>query len=293
MESDHVDQSTVERYRKRLFGLAYRMLSSAAEAEDIVQETFLRWHQADKRSIRNAEGWLVSVATRLSIDRLRAFSRTRKDYAGPWLPEPLVSELPPPDRNVEIRSDLSVAFLVLLERLGAEERAAFLLHEVFDVGYDETAEVLGKSETACRQMVHRARQRVRSEQKRFTATPADRVTLLRKFTTALEARNEKALLALFAADATWTADGGGRTPAAPRPIVGADRVVKLVLGLQRTFERKGAIIELVGVNDEAGLRISLDGTTTAVLAVKTDGARILDVYVVVNPQKLKSRIAPI
>jgi RNA polymerase sigma-70 factor (ECF subfamily) len=166
-----------EPVRGRLFGLAYRMLGSRAEAEDVVQEAYVRWHQSDRDVIRNAEAWLVTTATRLAIDRLRALKTEREAYTGPWLPEPIMQNTPPsPDTHLELASDLSLAFLVLLERLGPEERAAFLLHEVFDFGYPEIASVLDKSEDASRQIVHRARTRVRSARKRFDVTKLRRRT---------------------------------------------------------------------------------------------------------------------
>jgi RNA polymerase sigma-70 factor (ECF subfamily) len=286
MASYAVSDLRFESQRGRLFGIAYRMLGSRAEAEDIVQEAYVRWHQAEQDSIRNAEAWLVTTATRLAIDRLRALKTERETYVGPWLPEPLMSEAPPPDRNVEIASDLSIAFLVLLERLAPEERAAFLLHDVFDCGYGEIAEVLSKSEGACRQVVHRARERVRKEQKRFPATEAAKARLLKQFVAAVEARDEKSLLALFAPDASWTADGGGRTPASPRPIIGAERIVRLVLGLQARLYRDQASFHLALVNGETGLCVRVNGRVTGVLAVESDGERIQEVFVVVNPDKL-------
>ncbi|MCW5980616.1 MAG: RNA polymerase sigma-70 factor [Bryobacteraceae bacterium] len=275
-----------ESQRGRLFGLAYRMLGSRADAEDIVQDTYLRWRQAERESIRNPEAWLVTAATRLSIDRLRAAKKVRETYSSPWLPEPLISEMPSPDRDAELASDLSIAFLTLLERLAPEERAAFLLHEAFDCGYDEIAGILGKTTAACRQIVHRARERVRSDQRRFRATDSAKERLLRQFTAAVEARDEKALLALFAPDATWAADGGGRVPAAPRPIVGAERIVRLVLGLQQRFYRDSSSFQMARINGEAGLCVRLDGRLIGTLSVETDGERILNVYVVVNPEKL-------
>ncbi len=278
--------SPFESVRGRLFGLAYRMLGSRAEAEDVVQEAYVRWHQSDRSAIRNSEAWLVTTATHLAIDRLRAISAERKAYSGPWLPEPLVSAAPPPDRQIDLASDLSIAFLLLLERLGPEERAAFLLHEVFDRGYDEIAEALEKSEAACRQIVHRARQRIRSDAPRFHATAADKARLLRQFTQAIEARDEQTLLALFAPEATWTADGGGRVPASPYPIVGAARIVKLVIGLQERVFRNRATFHLALVNGEPGLCVRVDGEVIGVMAVECDNERIHAVYGVVNPDKL-------
>jgi RNA polymerase sigma-70 factor (ECF subfamily) len=279
--------SAFEPNRARLFGIAYRMLGSRAEAEDLVQDAYVRWHQSDRESIRNSEAWLVTTATRLAIDRLRALKTEREAYVGPWLPEPMMRDTPPPpDRHLELASDLSIAFLVLLERLGPEERAAFLLHEVFDFDYREIATVLEKSEDACRQIVHRARTRVRSERKRFEVTEAAKVNLLRKFTAAVNAADQKTLLALFAPDATWTADGGGRAAAAPRPIVGAKQIATLVLGFRERLLSDTTTMELIDVNGETGLCVRTEGRVTAVLSILTDGERIHAVYAVVNPDKL-------
>lgn len=277
-----------ESLRSRLFGIAYRMLGSRAESEDVVQEAYVRWHQTAQETIQNPEAWLVTTATRLAIDRLRVLKTEREFYKGPWLPEPLVSQAPPPDRDVELASDLSIAFLLLLERLAPEERAAFLLHDVFDSEYAVIAEILGKSEAACRQMIHRARERVRGEQKRFAATDAAKLRLLKQFSAAAEARDESALLALFAPDAAWTADGGGRTPASPRPILGAERIVRLVIGLQTRIYRDRATYHLVSVNGEPGLCIRIDGHLTAVLAIESDAQQIHNVYVVLNPEKISA-----
>src|SRR5262245_34303734 len=208
--------ATFEALRGRLFGLAYRMLGSRADAEDVVQDTYLRWHGIAHDKIENSEAWLVTTATRLAIDRLRRLKTERDAYVGPWLPEPIVTE-GPPDRHLDLADDLSMAFLMLLERLAPEERAAFLLHDVFDVGYGEIASVIDRSEPACRQVVHRARERVRGDRARFDVTESAKATLFSKFTAALEARDEQALLALFSPDATWTADGGGKTAAPVGP----------------------------------------------------------------------------
>jgi RNA polymerase sigma-70 factor (ECF subfamily) len=274
-----------EALRGRLFGLAYRMLGSRADAEDIVQEAYVRWHEVAHDRIENAEAWLVTTTSRLAIDRLRRLKTEREAYVGQWLPEPIVAQ-PPPDRDLDLASDLSIAFLTLLERLAPDERAAFLLHDVFDVGYGEIASVLERSEAACRQIVHRARQRVRGDRKRFEATESAKATLLQRFMTAMEARDEQALLALFAPDATWTADGGGKAGAAPLPIVGADRIARLVLGLREKFWAVNRTVEVATVNGETGLCIRDGHRLTATLSIATDGERILDVYAVVNPDKL-------
>jgi RNA polymerase sigma-70 factor (ECF subfamily) len=274
-----------ETRRGRLFGLAYRMLGSRADAEDIVQEAYIRWHEVPHGSIESAEGWLVTTTARLAIDRLRRLKTEREAYVGPWLPDPIVSEAAP-DRHLELAADLSIAFLTVLERLAPEERAAFLLHDVFDVGYAEIAKVIERSETACRQVVHRARTRVRGDKKRFDVSESAKAALLRKFMAAVEARDEQALLELFAPDATWTADGGGKTAAAPRPIVGNDRLARLVIGLREKFWAPNRTLGLATVNGETGLCIRDGDRLTATMSIDTDGQRILAVYAVVNPDKL-------
>jgi RNA polymerase sigma-70 factor (ECF subfamily) len=286
MARDATDE--FETHRSRLFGVAYRMLGSRAEAEDVVQEAYLRWHRADQAEIRNPEAWLVTTATRLSIDRLRALKAQREAYVGPWLPEPILGrQLPAPDRDVELASDLSVAFVVLLERLAPEERAAFLLHDVFDCGYAEIARTLDKSEASCRQVIHRARERVRSERRRFQASETARVRLLRRFLAAAEARDERALLELFAPDATWTADGGGRVPAGRKAILGRERIVRLVLGLETHVYRDRVVTRhLAAVNGQTGFLTWMGRRLFSATSIATDGERILAVYNVLNPEKL-------
>jgi RNA polymerase sigma-70 factor (ECF subfamily) len=279
--------ATFEALRGRLFGLAYRMLGSRADAEDIVQETYVRWHQAAQDHIESPEAWLVTAASRLAIDRLRRLKTEREAYVGQWLPEPIVTHAPP-DRDLDLAADLSIAFLTLLERLAPEERAAFLLHDVFDVGYREIASVIERSEAACRQVVHRARERVRGDRKRFDVTEPVKVELLQKFMAAIEARDEQAVLALFAPDATWTADGGGKTAAALQPIVGAGRIARLVIGLREKFWAANRALEVATVNGETGLCIRDGDRVTATMSIVTDGERIFAVYAVVNPDKLPS-----
>ena len=186
--TEHVTDSNtdVERFRPRLFGIAYRMLGGVQDAEDIVQEAMLRWHQADRAVIREPEAWLVSVVTRVAIDRLRRASTERETYPGPWLPEPVADERFSADRSVELASDLSMAFLVLLERLAPEERAAFLLREVFDADYDEIARTLEKTPAAARQTVHRARERIHTDRVRFKVENDVKERLFSRFLKALE-----------------------------------------------------------------------------------------------------------
>jgi RNA polymerase sigma-70 factor (ECF subfamily) len=275
-----------ERHRRRLWGVAYRMLGSRAEAEDMVQEAYLRWHRTPRAEIRAPEAWLVTAITRLCIDRLRQLRAERESYIGPWLPEPLVSEsAPPADQAAELASDLSVAFLALLERLAPEERAAFLLHDVFESDYAEIAQVLGKSEAACRQIVSRARGRVRAGRPRVQVSAAARTRLLEEFVQAIRARDKGALITLLAEDANWTSDGGGKAKAARKVVHGGERIAQFVLGVLRRHLHL-IDFESIVVNNEPGLAMLLDGRLLSVLSIRTDGVRILDVYSILNPEKL-------
>ncbi|HEX8116961.1 MAG TPA: RNA polymerase sigma-70 factor [Pyrinomonadaceae bacterium] len=276
-----------ERLRNRLFAVAYRMTGTRADAEEIVQEAYLRWHRADASAVRSPEAWLVRVATRLSIDRLRRASLEREKYTGPWLPEPLFGgRINSPEEKLELDSDLSLAFMVLLERLAPVERAAFLLHEVFDCDYPEIARALRKSEAACRQVVHRARERVRSERRRFSVSDEDRRGLIEKFAEAAGAGDEATLLSLFAEDATLTSDGGGVVPAARKVVRGRRRIARLFLVLARKLRGRTAQAILT-INGEPGLVTFLDGAPLTATAFETDGRRILALYNVLNPEKLK------
>jgi RNA polymerase sigma-70 factor (ECF subfamily) len=277
-------EAAFDAVRGRLFGLAYRMLGSRADAEDIVQEAYVRWHQSDQETVENAEAWLVTTTTRLALDRLRRLKTEREAYVGPWLPEPIVSDASP-DRDLELAADLSVAMLTLLETLAPEERAGFLLHDVFDVDYAQIASMLGRSEAACRQVIHRARTRVRGDRRRFESTAEAKHALLERFKAATEAVDEAALLELFTPDVVWTADSGGKAPAAPVPLIGIARVVGLLMGLARKW-RADRVIEIITVNGEPGILLRDGDRVTAVMAVDLDGNRIARVYAVVNPDKL-------
>jgi RNA polymerase sigma-70 factor (ECF subfamily) len=281
-----------EQLRRRLFAIAYRMTGTMGDAEDIVQEAYLRWHRADTNDVRTPEAWLVSVVTRLSIDRLRKASVERQAYTGPWLPEPFLgAPARSPEEQLELASDLSIAFIALLERLAPVERAAFLLHDVFDCDYPEIARILHKSEAACRQVVHRARERVRRDRPRFRASEEDRRKLIGRFMEAASAGDEATLLSLFAEDATMTSDGGGVIPAARKIVTGRRRIARLYLVLARKL---GARLtqSILTINGEPGLATFLDGAPFSVIAFETDGRSILAVYTILNPEKLKGLRTP-
>jgi len=277
-----------ERARPRLFGIAYRMLGAIEDAEDLVQETYLKWQEADTSSLRQPEGWLVTVITRLAIDRLRRARTERDAYFGPWLPEPLpTGPWRRADERTELESDLSMAFLLMLERLAPEERAALLLHDVFDCGYAEIAETLAKSEAACRQIVHRARERVRRDKPRFEVSLESKERLLTDFIAAIEADDKEGVVALLAEDASWASDGGGKTRAATRIVRGAMRVARLVLGF--SWKTRGMLVTRMGRLNGEPAWISYAGERVfAATAIHTDGEKILAVYRVLNPDKLRA-----
>jgi RNA polymerase sigma-70 factor, ECF subfamily len=276
-----------EQLRRRLFSVAYRMTGTRADAEDIVQEAYLRWHRTDVGEVRSPEAWLVSAVTRLAIDRLRKASAEREAYTGPWLPEPLFgAPSRSPEEQLELASDLSMAFMVLLERLAPVERAAFLLHDVFDCAYPEIARILGKGEAACRQIVHRARERVRRDQRRFEAGEEDRRRLIEKFMAAANSGDEATLLSLFAEDATLTSDGGGVVPAARKVVMGRRRIVRLFIVVARKLG--GRLTQaILPINGEPGLVTFVDGVPFSATSFETDGRSILALYTILNPEKLK------
>lgn len=280
----HTD--TFERLRPRLQGLAYRMLGSRAEAEEVVQDSWLRWREAAPGAIASPEAWLVAVATRLAIDRLRHARVAREHYTGTWLPEPLVDDSPPsPEQLVERADTLSFAFLAVLERLAPEARAAWLLREVFDAGYAELAEALGKSEAACRQIVHRAREQLRDARPRHVVPPAAQERLLRSFAQAASVGDFAALKALLAHDAQLVGDGGGKVPSFGVPLVGGPRIAQLYLAA--CLRHPGGVrVELAQVNGQWGLLRFIGGALESVQSVETDGQRILRLHVQRNPDKL-------
>lgn len=277
---------TFTNLRPRLFGIAYRMLGVRADAEDVLQDAWLRWSEADHDSLHSPEAWLVTVVTRLAIDRLRTAKTEREAYVGAWLPEPIVFlDEHTPETAAELASDLSVAFLHLLERLGPEERAAFLLRQVFDYDYGEVAAMLGKREPAVRQMVHRAAERVREGRPRFTVAPEKHRALLNKFIAAAQSGHRAAIRELLADDVTTLGDGGGKATSVLGGLRGGDRVTNLFwahalrFGLRMTYR-------IATINGEPGLLRYVDGQLESANAVVTDGERIVAIFGVRNPDKL-------
>jgi RNA polymerase sigma-70 factor (ECF subfamily) len=273
--------------RPLIFSVAYGMLGSVSEAEDITQEAFLRMHREPAR-IDSPAAYAVTVTTRLAIDQLRSARARREVYVGSWLPEPLVSADPAdPSRRVELADRLSFAFLVLLERLSPVERAVLLLREVFEYDYDRIAEIVGKSETYCRQILVRAKAHVREDRPRFETTAAHRDALATRFFEACERGDLAGLEAILAEDITFTGDGGGKAPALAAPAVGRTRVARFLLGLFRQGATAGYRVERAEVNGGPGAKISTaTGEVIAVLSLDIAGDRVEAIYNVLNPDKL-------
>lgn len=274
-----------QRLRPRLFGIAYRMLGIRADAEDIVQEAWLRWHGGGASDARTPEAWLVTVVTRLSIDRLRGAISEREHYFGPWLPEPLLECADSPERALEEAGNISTAFLVMMERLAPEERAVFLLHEVFDFDHAEVAAMVGKSEAACRKTLQRARERVRADRPRFAVDRADHLELLGRFVQAARSNDPGRVQVLLAADATYTGDGGGKAKTTVRVVLGAGRIARLVAGIERKWGER-ARHDVIQVNGEPGLLTWRDGVADSITSFLVEDGRIAAIYVVRNPDKL-------
>ncbi|MGJ7604724.1 RNA polymerase sigma-70 factor [Variovorax sp. LT1R20] len=281
---------TFDSHRRRLQGIAYRMLGSVAEAEEVVQDAWLRWHEADKASFDSAEAWLVTVVTRLSIDRLRAAKVQREHYIGAWMPEPTLTESPDtPEESLERADNISVAFLAVLERLAPEARAAFLMREVFDADYDEVALTLGKSEAACRQLVHRAKAQVQDARPRYQVSRETHQRLLRAFADAAARGSMHDLKALMTEEVELIGDGGGKVQSFSKVLTGNQRLAQLYFSLWR---RLGPVVrmELVEINGEPGLLRFVDGELESAQTFEIEDDRIARIRVQRNPDKL-ARIA--
>lgn len=273
-------------HRSLFFTIAYEMLGSAADAEDVVQETWLRWAGIDdiaRNEVRDSRAYLVRMVTRQALNRLRTLSRQREDYIGEWLPEPLLTS-PDVAEDVELAESVSVAMLVVLETLAPVERAVFVLREVFDVPHDEIAEVVDKSPAAVRQIAHRARQHVAARRPRMEVSRTEQEQVVERFLAALNTGNMQGLMEVLAPDVVLVADGGGLVPAARRPINGKERVAAVL----STFSRiaPGAKIATLLLNGAVAARIDLAGGFTAAVAFVVEDGRITSIYSISNPRKL-------
>jgi RNA polymerase sigma-70 factor, ECF subfamily len=275
-------------HRPLLFGITYRMLGQVGEAEDALQDVWLRWQKQDAAGIQSAKAWLVSATTRLCIDRLRSARHQRESYYGVWLPEPLMPVTEADGAHAaELADSLTMAFMLMLESLGPAERAVFLLREVFDYEYTEIAAIVGKSEAACRQIVSRSKQNLQSPARQPPAQPTEQARkLMQTFLAATSSGDIEQVLALLAEDSRLLSDGGGKVRAAGRPILGADHVSRFMLGVWPKFvgitDRR-----VIDVNGAPGLLMTLNGIVQYAFSFEIDAGRIQAIYIICNPDKLR------
>jgi len=282
MMADMAPEQSFQEQRPRLFSLAYRMLGSAADAEDVLQDAWLRLQAADAASIESAGAWLTTVVTRLCLDQLKSARQRRESYVGPWLPEPLPTE-PAPDRE-----SISMAFLLLLEQLTPAERATYLLHEVFDYSHAEIAEIIGTTAANCRQLALRAKTHLRERRPRFAPSVESHERLLAQFLTAVQGGQLEPLKQLLSDEVVLRSDGGGKASAATRPVEGSERVARFFLGLAGKMARHPLPItfRILSVNGWPALVTLESGRIVFVLSIESDGQRIHALYSVLNPDKL-------
>ncbi|MDX3694284.1 RNA polymerase sigma-70 factor [Streptomyces europaeiscabiei] len=285
--SEHTTDPATETFvahRNLLFTVAYEMLGSAADAEDVLQETWLRWAGVDLAQVRDQRAYLVRITTRQSLNRLRAMSRRKESYVGPWLPEPLLTA-PDVAEDALLAESVSMALMLVLETLSPTERAVFVLREVFDVGYDEIATAVDKSPAAVRQIAHRARKHVDARRPRQAVSADETRAALESFRRVVETGDPQGLLDVLAPDVVLVSDGGGIKRAAPRPITGADKVVRFMFGGLRRTGLTLTVVPTV-VNGSPALALHLDGELDGILAIRVEDARVAGLYYVRNPEKL-------
>jgi RNA polymerase sigma-70 factor, ECF subfamily len=281
-----LDADPLAPHRRRLLGLAYRMLGSRSDAEDAVQDAYVRF--AGARDVRNPEAFLVTVVTRLCLDRLKSAKAQREIYVGPWLPEPVFdAEGLAANTATELADDLSFALMLALDRLSPLERAAFLLHDVFDMPFAEVAGMIDRTEAACRQLATRARRAVKDARPAPAATPESHARLLNAFSEAVASGDVSRLAGLLRADAIAMTDGGGRKSAALNPIMGADKVARFFIGVAKKNAGHDIRIEPAMINGTVGAIVYVDGELDHSFSMAIDRDRIAAVYIVRNPDKLR------
>jgi RNA polymerase sigma-70 factor (ECF subfamily) len=281
-------RDTFTQYRSLLFAVAYRMIGMVADAEDLVQETFLRWRRAldEGEVIASPKSWLTAVITRLCIDHLRSARVRREEYVGPWLPEPLLTDTTTdPAEATALTESLTLAFLVVLESLTPVERAVFLLHDIFAYEFAEVAQIVGKSEANCRQLARRARAHIAERRPRHASSPEERARLVQRFTAACEEGDLAGLIATLADDIVLRSDGGGKAFAARRPLHGASNVARFVLGIIKKVENE-ATYRFAMVNNQPAFIAVIDGKPYSVLTLDIADGRVRSIAIVVNPDKL-------
>ena len=275
---------TFEAYRPLLFSIAYRMLGSASEADDVLQDAWLRARQDEDADVRSPRAYLTTIVTRLCIDHLRSAERTRMEYPGPWLPEPVAE---PNQESAELASSLTTAFLLVLERLAPTERAVFLLREVFELDFDEIATAVGKNEANTRQILTRARRRLGESRRRFAMSREDSREIVEQFRHAIITGNVEELMEVLHADATLVADGGGKALAATHPVIGADRIAEFVIDIVGKIRWSESDPQLVTVNGAPGLLLRHPTFGDGAYSFDIADGRIRAIYVVRNPDKLR------
>ena len=282
-----VDTDTFLEFRPLLFSIAYRMIGSVADAEDAVQETYLRWHRAHQGddAIRNPKGWLTTTLSRVCLDQLGSARVKREQYVGPWLPEPLAGVTPDIAETAADFESISLAFMVLLEALSPKERAVFLLHDVFSYDFASIAEIVGESEAYCRQLAKRARARMAERRPRFPADPRRRDQLTAKFKQAVSEGDMPALITLLAEDVTLVSDGGGMVGAARKPIIGRGPVATFLRNVYRLTGR-GLELRVESINGQPSLLTLFEGSLFSVATFDFSDETIRNVYIVLNPAKL-------
>jgi len=287
MPDTHDCIAEFEAHRNLLFAIAYRMVGTVSDAEDLVQEAYVRW-QGSAGEVQAPKAFLTTVVTRLAIDHLKSARVRRETYIGPWLPEPLLTvQSPSADQNLALAESLSTAFLILLEHLTPVERAAFLLREIFDYDYDEIAAVLDKNEANCRQIVKRAKDHLQGRQRHLPVSRHAQEALLVEFRKACEQGDMEGLLAILSDDAILYSDGGGKIAAAVNPIYGADRVARFLLGITAKGG-PGRVARVAEVNGAPGLIVERDGVLDSIISFELNGDKIQTIYGVRNPDKLKT-----
>lgn len=285
--SDHTTDpvtGTFVAHRNLLFTVAYEMLGSAADAEDVLQETWLRWVNVDIEHVRDQRAYLVRIVTRQALNRMRTMNRRKEAYVGTWLPEPLLTA-PDVAEDVELAESVSMALMLVLETLSPTERAVFVLREVFDISYDEIAAAVDKSPAAVRQIAHRARQHVDARHPREVVSPSETRAALASFQAALETGDLQGLFDVLAPDVVFVADGGGVKQAVLRPVIGAEKLVRMIVGGLGKHAVTLTAAPTV-VNGNPALIVRLDGALDGVMAIRVEDARITGLYYVRNPEKL-------
>lgn len=278
---------TFHQYRSLLFSIAYRMLGSVADAEDMLQETFIRWQKSSEEEIRSPRAFLVTIISRLCINHLQSARVQREVYVGQWLPEPILTGWgSDPSEGSQLDESLSLAFLLLLERLTPMERAVFLLREVFDYEYSEIAQTLGQNEANCRQILARARNHVAESRPRFDASPQQSEQLLRRFLDATANGDMDGLVALLSTEVVFHSDGGGRAAAVPNLVYGPDNVARAILGGVKKFVPKNLVRRMAHINGQPGVVSYVDGRPFSIFTMDFADGLVRNIYVVTNPEKL-------